>query len=257
MDYLKVNKEAWNKRTKIHVKSEFYDNESFISGKSSLNPVELKEVGDVQGKSLLHLQCHFGQDSLSWGRMGAKVTGVDLSSEAIEQANQLAKQIGVEARFVCDDVCQFGQKNTELFDIVFTSYGVLCWLSDLDLWAETVAKSLKIGGQFNLVEFHTFNDLLSGYSYFPKETPDIEDEGTYTENCSGEKSTMVTWAHSLSEIINALVKAGILIESFQEYPYSPYNCFEDLEFVEGKGYQKLHMGQQIPMLYSIKGRKIA
>ena len=118
-----------------------------------------------------------------------------------------------------------------------------------------IAKSLKPGGQFNLVEFHAFNDLLSGYSYFPSRKPDVESEGTYTENCKGEESIVVTWPHSLSEVMNALIEAGITIESVNEFPFSPYNCFEGLEEVEGKGYQMLFKAQQVPLVYAIKGRK--
>ena len=257
MDYLSINKEAWNKRTKVHVESEFYDVASFKKGKGSLNPVELKQVGDVKGKSLLHLQCHFGQDTLSWARLGAEVTGVDLSAEAIEQANLLKQSLGLKADFIESDVIQFGRENTQQFDIVFTSYGVLCWLSSLVDWANTVAKSLKPGGEFHIVEFHTFVDLLSGYSYFSGNEPDIEEEGTYTENCDGTTSTVVTWSHSMSDVISALITAGLTIESFAEYPYSPYNCFDGLELVPNVGYQMLHKGQQVPLLYSIKARKMA
>lgn len=256
MDYLSINREAWDKRTKVHIDSKFYNVKSFIAGKSSLNRIELDQVGEVRGKTLLHLQCHFGQDTLSWARMGAKVTGVDLSSEAIDQARKLAKEVGLDANFINEDIYSFGETNQKQFDIVFTSYGVLCWLPNLELWAKTVSNSLKTGGQFNLVEFHTFRDLFFGYSYFPADKPDIEEDGTYTENCSGEKSTMVTWPHSLSEVMEVLINQGISIESFQEYPYSPYNCFTDLEYVEGQGYQMLFKGQQVPLVYSIRGRKI-
>ncbi|RXK14549.1 SAM-dependent methyltransferase [Halarcobacter mediterraneus] len=255
MDYLSINKETWNKRTKIHIDSKFYDIESFKKGKCSLNKIELEQVGNVEGKSLLHLQCHFGQDSLSWARLGADVTGVDLSSEAIKKANSLKSSLGLKANFIESDIFQFGRENTKKFDIVFTSYGVLCWLPNLKEWAETIAKSLKVGGEFHLIEFHTFTDLLSGYSYFSNNKPDIEEEGTYTENCDGSKSTVVTWAHSISEVINSLICAGLSIESFCEYPFSPYNCFENLEFVENKGYQMLYKNQQVPLVYSIKAIK--
>ncbi len=183
------------------------------------------------------------------------VTGVDLSTEAIEQANKLKSAIGVDATFIAKDIYQFGNENKDKFDIVFTSYGVLCWLPDLIPWAQTIANSLIKGGEFHLVEFHTFNDLLNGYSYFPQSEPDVEDEGTYTENCDGTKSTMVTWAHSLSEVINALISVGLSIEYFKEYPYSPYNSFEGLDYVSGQGYQMLHKEQQVPLLYSVKARK--
>ena len=255
MDYLSVNKEAWNKRTRLHVESQFYDVASFKEGRCSLNPVELAQVGDVRGRSLLHLQCHFGQDTLSWARLGAEVTGVDLSSEAIAQAEALKQALGLEAHFVESDVVRFGLQNGRQFDIVFTSYGVLCWLPDLSAWAEAVARSLKVGGEFHLVEFHPFCDLLSGYAYFPGGGPDVEEEGTYTENCDGTESTVVTWPHSIGEVIACLLGAGLCIESFSEHPYSPYNCFEGLQAVPGMGYQMLHKGQQVPVLYSIKARR--
>jgi len=152
MDYLKTNKDAWNNRTNIHLKSEFYDVTSFKAGKCSLNPIELTQLGNVKGKSLLHLQCHFGQDSLSWARSGAKVTGVDLSSTAIEKAKELNDALQLDATFIESDVYAFGEENEQLFDVVYTSYGVLCWLPDLDRWAQTIYNALKIGGDFHLVE---------------------------------------------------------------------------------------------------------
>ncbi|MGL4472864.1 MAG: SAM-dependent methyltransferase, partial [Shewanella sp.] len=124
-------------------------------------------------------------------------------------------------------------------------------------WAHTIANALAIGGEFHLVEFHTFHNLLSGYSYFPSSEPDVEQEGTYTENCDGIKSTVITWSHSISEVLNALIAAGLTIESFAEHAYSPYPCFEGLESVQNLGYQLLYKGQQVPLLYSIKARKLA
>ncbi|MDR7119683.1 hypothetical protein [Rheinheimera soli] len=109
---------------------------------------------------------------------------------------------------------------------------------------------------FHLIEFHTFNDLLGGYSYFPQAKPDVEEEGTYTENCDGAKSKIVTWPHSLSEVITALIGAGLIIQGFSEYKYSPYNCFNGLEYVPNLGYQLLHRGQQVPLIYSVKAQKI-
>jgi len=255
VDYLKLNKKVWDKRTKVHVSSKFYDIEAFKAGKSSLNEIELTQLGNVAGKKLLHLQCHFGQDTLSWARLGAIVTGVDLSTEAIDEAKRLNSALGLNATFVADDIYEFGCKNKESFNIVFTSYGVLCWLPDLNVWAKTIYSALVADGEFHMVEFHPFHDLVAGESYFPQAEPDIEDEGTYTENCDGTKSTMATWPHSLSEVINALVSAGLSIEYFQEHPYSPYNCFDNLKYVSGQGYQMILKGQQVPLLYSIKARK--
>jgi SAM-dependent methyltransferase len=256
MNYITINKEAWDRRTKVHLESKFYDVEAFINGKSSLNKVEVEQVGDVTGKTLLHLQCHFGQDTLSWARKGAKATGVDLSTEAIKQATMLSSTLGLDVNFIANDIYQFGTENKEKFDLVFSSYGALCWLPDLSHWAKIIANSLVIGGEFHLVEFHTFNDLIDGYAYFPQLEADVEEEGTYTENCNGIKSTMLTWPHCISEVISALIGAGLTIEFFKEYPYSPYKCFEGLDYVLDQGYQKIHKGQQVPLLYSIKARKV-
>ena len=255
MNYLEVNKDAWDKRTKVHVDSKFYDVEGFLSGRNSLNQIELDEVGDVNGKALLHLQCHFGQDTMSWARLGAKVTGVDISSEAINVAKRLSDKLGLSTHFVCDDIYSFADTNDQLFDVVFVSYGALCWLPDLHRWADLVSSSLKEGGQLNLVEFHNFNDILSGYSYFPSNEADIDDEGTYTENCTGETSIMMTWPHPISEVINALIGAGLSVDSVNEFPYSPYNCFSEMEKDGDRGFKKLCNGQPIPLVYSIKARK--
>lgn len=257
MDYLSINKAAWDKRTAVHVASEFYDVAAFKKGKCSLNPVELEQVGEVQGKTLLHLQCHFGLDTLSWARLGAKVTGVDLSAAAIDQAHALAQSLELEAAFVESDIVSFGRENTSEFDVVFTSYGVLTWLPDLADWARVIARSLKPGGEFHLVEFHAINDLLSGYPYFSTAEPAVEEEGTYTENCDGTTSPTATWSHSLGEVVSALLGAGLVLESFAEHPYSPYECFDGLEYVPGCGYQMLLKGNQVPLLYSIKARKPA
>lgn len=255
MDYLEINKQSWNLRAQIHLTSNFYDVPGFLAGKNTLNPIELEALGDVSNKSLLHLQCHFGLDTLSWARLGANVTGVDLSSSAIKQAQDLAVKSNLNAEFICEDVYQFGKNNSKQYDIVFTSYGVLCWLPDIEQWAQTVAKSLKPGGTFFIAEFHPFYDVFSGYSYFHNKEPDVEQEETYTENSHGETSTIVTWAHPLSSVINALIKAGIEIKQLNEYPYSPYNCFDNMKEEKEGQFCLYHKDKNIPLIYTIKGNK--
>ena len=122
--YFKSNKELWNQKTAIHKTSDFYDLEGFKKGKNVLNEIELSELGDVKGKSLLHLQCHFGLDSMSWSRLGAKVTAVDFSDEAIKTAQQIKGEAGLDTEFVCSNVYELKDNLNEQFDIVFTSYGV-------------------------------------------------------------------------------------------------------------------------------------
>lgn len=256
MGYLRINRKAWDKRTKTHVASKFYDVDGFINGENSLKEIELTELTDVKNKSLLHLQCHFGLDTLSWARLGAQVTGIDLSPVAIEQANQIKEKTNIDAEFICSDIYEFGDNNTTQYDIVFTSYGALCWLPSMEKWADVVAKSLKKGGRFYIAEFHPVHDLSTGYPYFHHEEPEVEEEGTYTENCDGEKSKMATWSHPISEVINSLIKVGIRIDHLNEFPFSPYDCFDDLSEKEpGRYYsQSKHL---TPMVYSIMGTKIS
>ena len=185
MSYLTTNKNSWNQRVETHFNSNFYDVPGFLAGNSSLNEIELHGLGNVTGHSLLHLQCHFGLDTLSWARLGADVTGVDISDAAITKAQLLAQQTDLNASFVCADVFEFGLHNSQQFDVVFTSYGAICWLPDLTQWARIISDSLKTGGRFYMAEFHPVLDLLAGYDYFHKADPDVSLEDTYTENCDG------------------------------------------------------------------------
>ena len=147
-DLIDLNRRQWNERTQIHVGSEFYDVAGFKSGRCSLHPVELAELGDVAGKRLLHLQCHFGMDTLSWARRGAVATGVDFSPESVAVAEGLALEVGLDAHFVCSDIYDLPSNLEGKFDIIFTSYGVLTWLPDLRRWAETISHFLDSPGVF-------------------------------------------------------------------------------------------------------------
>ena len=257
-----INKETWNKKVGVHAASEFYAMEDFKNGKSSLNSYELQALGDVSGKSLLHLQCHFGQDTLSWSRMGAQCTGVDLSDEAIKLAKRLNEELGQEAKFVCCNVLDTSQYVSEQFDIVFTSYGTIGWLPDLKPWAQMIAERLKPGGVFYIVEFHpiawmfdyTVTPPEMKYGYHQKEAIYEEYEGTYAED--GE-TKMVSkeygWNHSMSEVLTSLIEAGLTIESINEMDASPYDVFPDLLKNEDGLYElkeKLY-----PLLFEIKARK--
>ena len=254
-DYFEMNRMAWDKRTQVHLKSDFYDLDGFLRGNSSLREIELSEIGDIQGKRLLHLQCHFGLDTLSWARMGAQCTGVDISPVAIDNAREIQKQTGLEASFHCCNLYDFQAEAPQSFDIVFTSYGALCWLPDIDRWAQLVADNLAPGGTFYLVEFHPIYDLLSGFSYFTEVAPDIEEEGTYTENGKDALAQMATWAHPISSVVSALVNQGIQIQQLKEFPFSPYNCFENMEERQPGRYFLKHLRQDVPIVYSLKGSK--
>lgn len=256
-DYFEMNRVGWNKRAAAHFDSKFYDLPRFLAGETSLREIELAELTDVSGKSLLHLQCHFGMDTLSWARKGAICTGVDISPVAIGKAQELARDLELDTEFVCTDVYAFQRSGSAPFDIVFTSYGTVCWLPDLGRWAEVVASNLAIGGRFYIAEFHPFHDLLEGYSYFTQMRPDVDEEATYTENGTQAVAKLATWPHPMSCVINALIDAGIQIERVSEFPFSPYNCFKGMAEREPGRFYLSHKGNDIPIVYSITGRKVA
>lgn len=261
-DYLENNRNAWNKRSELHFQSDFYDVEGFLKGKSSLNSIELGLLGDVKGKSVLHLQCHFGQDSISLSRLGADVTGVDLSDKAIELANELAKKDQSTAKFICCDVYDLPHHLEEKFDIVFTSYGTIGWLPDLDKWAKVVSHFLKPDGKFVFVEFHPYiwmydDDLEKiQYNYFKDKAIIETKENSYTDGELAEIITNVSWNHALSEVVNSLIDNDLTIKSLDEFDYSPYDIFADsVEEEPGKFHVK-KFGNKIPLVYSLLAKKI-
>ncbi|TND05553.1 MAG: methyltransferase family protein [Bacteroidetes bacterium] len=259
-NYLEINRALWNARTAIHIGSDFYDMNDFMNGNSSLNSIELDELGDVAGKSILHLQCHFGQDTLSLARLGAKVCGIDFSEQATAEAEKISRKLNLDARFVCCDVYQAAAHVSEQFDIVFTSYGTIGWLPDLDRWARVIAEKLKPGGTFIIAEFHPVVWMFDNhfervtYSYFKTEAIIEEEEGTYADQQAEIKKESVSWNHSLSEVTEALRKNGLQIGSLKEFDYSPYDCFRNTVKTE-KGFQIKGMEGLLPMVYSIKARK--
>ncbi|MEO7177142.1 MAG: class I SAM-dependent methyltransferase [Saprospiraceae bacterium] len=229
-NYLELNKQWWDQHTESHFKSEFYKVDEFLAGASSLKKIELAALGSVSGKSLLHLQCHFGQDTISWSRMGSMVTGVDLSSQAISYAKQLAAQLQIDAQFYESDVQSMQHLALEPFDIVFTSYGTVSWLRDLDAWAQTIYQHLKLGGTFCIVDFHPmffvldWNTLALSYDYFDRAEGYLEnEEGSYADGQSGIAGRSYYFPHNIASILSSLLRAGLKLEDFQEYDYSPYN----------------------------------
>ncbi len=157
-EYYSANKKVWDEFAKIHFKSEHYRVKEFLAGETSLKPYELEDIGkEVKGKTLLHLQCHFGLDTLSWAREGAKVTGVDFSSDAVKLATHLAEEINIDAKFIQSNIYDLPDVLDEQFDFVYTSIGVLCWLHDIDRWGEIIAHFLKPGGVFYIAELHPFS----------------------------------------------------------------------------------------------------
>ena len=260
-DYININKQTWNEKTDVHIASEFYDMESFLHGKSTLNDIELPLLGAISGKKILHLQCHFGQDTLSLARMGAQVTGIDLWDKAIERAREFAAKLNLDATFICCDIYDAPNHSDETFDIVFTSYGTIGWLPDLEKWANVIAHFLKPGGRFIMADFHPvvwmFDDNFKTvfYNYFNVE-PIIEStSGTYADKEAEITTKTISWNHPISEILNALLQSGLELNAFNEYDYSPYNCFNETVEVEKGKFRIKHFDNKIPMVYSIVATK--
>jgi len=260
-NYIEINRQSWNNRTDTHLKSEFYDMENFIKGKNSLKSIELELLGDIKGKKILHLQCHFGQDTISLSRLGAEVIGVDLSNKAIENARQIARNTNSNATFICCDIYDLPNYLDKQFDIVFTSYGTIGWLPDLHKWAKIVSKFLKPNGQFVFAEFHPvvwmFDDNFEKieHRYFNSGAIVASENGTYADKNADITQEYVVWNHGLSEVFNSLVNNGLEVSHFNEYDYSPYDCFnKTIEFELGK-YRIEHLEDKIPMVYSLVAKK--
>ncbi|WP_294323995.1 class I SAM-dependent methyltransferase [uncultured Chryseobacterium sp.] len=260
-NYLDINRNSWNAKVEPHLKSDFYFVDEFLKGRTSLNSIELELLGNVQNKSILHLQCHFGQDSISLARLGAKVTGIDLSDKAIEAARDLARKAQTDTEFICTDLYNLPNILDRKFDIVFTSYGTIGWLPDLRKWAEIISRFLKPEGKFVMAEFHPvvwmFDDDFKGikYNYF-NEKPIIETyEGTYADQSADLVQEYVMWNHSLADVLQNLIQNQMQIMHFKEFDWSPYPCFRHVnEFEKGK-WRIPQLGNKIPLVYAVEAIK--
>lgn len=259
--YLSTNKKLWDARVGIHLDSDFYDKTGFLNGKLSLTSLEQELLGDIKGKTVLHLQCHFGMDTISLSRMGATATGIDFSKSAIATARQLAIEAGVNTDFVLSDVYDLPSVLNKEFDVVFTSFGVIGWLPDLDKWADIIYRFLKPGGKFVFVEFHPVVWMFDNYfkkiqySYFKQDAIREIEEGTYADKEAPLHLESITWNHSLGEVMQSLLNKKIELEDFGEYDYSPYNCFNGTVEVAPGQYCIQSLEKKIPMMYSVIGHK--
>lgn len=261
MDYTKINKKWWDNITPVHLHSPLYNLEGFKKGQTTLQATELQEVGNVKGKTILHLLCHFGMDTLSWAKQGAIVTGVDVSTEAIALAQKLSKETGIPGRFIASDVYTLPKVLDEQFDIIFLSYGVLLWLSDIKKFGKIINRFLKKGGTFYIIELHPFTNILSydfklQYKYFDKGPYLDEADGSYTDWESAIKGKTYEWSYTVADVINTMITERFHIEFFHEFPYTMYDQFPGFMKQNKKGqYVLKDTTIQIPLLFSLKARK--
>jgi len=260
-EFFEVNRSTWNNKVKVHANSDMYNLKAFKSGKSSLMPYELEVLNNVQGKSLLHLQCHFGQDTLSWSRLGAKCVGVDISDEGIKLAKTLNTELNLDAEFVCCNVLDTSKYINETFDIVFTSYGTIGWLPNLKPWGRMIAERLNKGGTFFIAEFHpivwmfdyTKDNPEIRYGYHQNEAIYEEYEGTYADTESKMVSKEYGWNHGLGKVITALTEAGLTIDFLKEHDESPYNVLPNLiRTASGMYKSKTNL---YPLIFTLKATK--
>ncbi|MEU3602088.1 class I SAM-dependent methyltransferase [Streptomyces sp. NPDC006798] len=268
-DWRDANRSNWDERVPIHVASDFYDVDAFRAGEDRLRDFELTEVGDVTGRSLLHLQCHFGLDTLSWARRGAsRVVGLDFSAPAVTAAGAIAEEIGLgpeRAAFVTSDV--YDAPHTVPpgpYDIVYTGLGALSWLPDIDRWAEVAASFVAPGGFLYLAEFHPITDVLDDetgtrvvHDYFSREPWEEDEPGTYTDPAATTAhNRTVEWQHPIGRVVSAICATGLRLEFLHEHDMTLWDRFASLEVRDG--YRRFPAGQpRIPLMYSLKATRPA
>ena len=269
--YRDANRANWDDRVPIHLASNAYDIETFKKDRYNLSPIVRFDkglIGDVQDKTLLHLMCHFGHDTLSWAKLGAKVAGIDFSPKAIEVARELSAEIGLSGRFIESDIYDSPTVLVEQFDIVYTGIGVLCWLSDIRGWAGVVSNFVKPGGTFLITEIHPVawsldqdrDDRLLSLTdrYFEIEAPlENEEEHSYTDGETIlDHSVSYGWNHGLGEIVTALINAGLHIEFLHEYPFvHGWSGMQDMERGDDGMWRLPDGNEKVPLMYSVRATK--
>jgi len=262
--YEDANQKMWDELAPVHYKS--YGLERLRKGQTLIDDIQLAEIGDVKGKSLLHLQCHIGSDTLSWALHGAEVVGVDFSEQSIKFAKQLADELKLKAEFVHSNIYDIEKHIDRKFDIVYTSQGVIFWLKDIKEWARIITKYLKPGGLFYIMESHpirnVFNDVKSGpleiiHPYFHNDKPTEwnDDKPDYSDNSFIYTKPSYEWNWTFSDIINSLISAGLTIESLNEYDKAFDKNFPDMvKESDGWWYYPEYRGK-LPLIFTLKARK--
>jgi SAM-dependent methyltransferase len=265
-DWRELNRAMWDERAPIHLRSQAYDVEGFKAGRLSLRPHEIEDLKGVAGKDLLHMQCHIGLDSLSWARLGARVTGLDFSKAAVDAAAELAREIGLDADFVVADVYDAPAALRRAYDVVYTGVGALCWLPDLDRWARVVHDLLRSGGELYLFEFHPVEWMLEAdgsggvriaYDYFtPAEGLRTAEGVSYADPSAPTRANWnVQWNHPLGEVVTALVRSGLRIEELRELDRSVLRKWEAMEVTSDGMCRMAPDKPSLPLMYVLRARK--
>jgi SAM-dependent methyltransferase len=265
----RVNRARWDELVDIHLRSPGYRVAAFKASEDHLHPIEAAEIGPIAGKRLIHLQCHFGLDTLCLARRGAVVTGLDFSPDAITAARALAAETGIPGRFVLGNVYDAPALVDERFDVVYVSWGAINWLPDIRGWAKIVAEMLATGGFLYLLEGHPLAmalaqdgpdaPILPSYDYFQEPGPLVSHASTsYTGDPDPLTHTeMHEWIHPLGTVVTALIDAGLALDWLHEHDRVAWRMFPCLE--EGSDRMcRLPAGRSsLPLAYSIRAHKPA
>jgi len=262
---LEANRANWNERVGVHITSRFYDVEGWLRDAPLPPPEETDFVGDVHGRNLVHLQCHFGMDTLRWARAGAHVTGIDFSPEAVREATLLAQRAGLagQSRFVCANVYDAPAALAgERFDVVYVSLGSLCWLPDVHEWGAVVAQLLKPGGRLFIHEVHPFITVFDDdgervtYDYFADAHSPlvVDDDATYTDGARLSSTTTYEWIQSIESILHALLDNGLVLEAFREHDWTVFQQTPWLEAGGGGRYTISAGRPRVPLTFTIAAR---
>lgn len=266
-DPIAVNRAKWDDYAELHPETEYYDVPGFLAddARSTLRPPEREILGDLAGQTLVHLQCHIGLDTLSWARAGASVVGVDFSERAVAAARDIRDEAGLtaDAEFVQCEVTDAPAVLDREFDVVFASYGVLCWIPDVEAWAAAAADLCRPGGTVFLADGHPVMELFDetlalreDASYFRDEPIRYEEEGSYADwDASVEHAAAYEWQHGLGEIVTAFADAGLRVETLREYPATDLEWFEGMEETDEGQYRI--PGDPLPLVYALEAGKPA
>jgi 2-polyprenyl-3-methyl-5-hydroxy-6-metoxy-1,4-benzoquinol methylase len=268
-EFDRVNKQYWDQLVELHSEGDVYSVETFLGGECILDPLVRTEIGDVAGKSIVHLQCHFGLDTLSLARLGARVTGVDFSPKGIATARRLSADSGVPGTFVESRIEEAPAKISERFDMAYVTWGALNWLPDLKPWAETIATLLKPGGFLYLAEFHPLaqaidmNETGAGGKLaiaYPMIGKAVARQWTSDTDYADEKTRLPIdktweWNHGLGEVFSSLLGAGLRIDYFREHPFLAWRSFPAMVAIDDRFFGLPEHLPAVPLAYSLKARK--
>lgn len=271
-DWLAANRANWDESVAAHLSHPSYDLTALRAGRGDLYPIENSEIGDVSGLRILHLQCHFGRDTLALAQRGAQVVGLDFSGEAVATATALAAELGLEdrVRFVQADVrdAVAALADEPPFDLVFTTWGVLMWLPDLARWAAIVAKMLKPRGHLYLAEAHPSAMVLgdggtaggrlptAATPYFMRDVMVVDAASGYANDQPLDNARTYEWHHGLGEVVTALLGAGLALEWLREHDAVAWPLFDGL--IEGKdGLFRWPETAWLPLSFSLRAGRAA